>query len=170
MEREQYNWKHQPATQLLWSTSPSQTRRRLQSRERPRLTLIKSFTLCWVLAPNCYLVFMLFCLMSALNPSCCNNTLISYLWASQGSTSGVTLCRRESVKGVMSVLKEPLAFVIFPCQSSLGSGRGKGNSPQLLQAGGSFESLGKVVAANVTNVIPTQAGEAGNRPRGLCQE
>lgn len=57
-----------------------------------------------------------------------------------------------------------------PRQHVLGPGAGTGNSPQLLQAGDGFEGLGKAGAADVTKVIPTQAGEAGNRPGGHHQE
>lgn len=58
----------------------------------------------------------------------------------------------------------PLSLSSFPAKLP-GSGGRMGNSLQLLQAGGSPESLRKVATTNITDTVPLQSGKAGNRPR-----
>lgn len=111
------------------------------------------------------------CLTSALTASCCHQHTHICHGVSQGLRQGLHCVGvGEGDVGhhhVKNVFKEPLAFVISARQHVLGPGAGTGNSPQLLQAGGGFEGLGKAVAADVTKVVPTQAGEAENRPGAM---
>lgn len=135
---------------------PLPEKKRSQSLERDLCSHCKRpLSLCWVRTPNSCLLFRMFSLVSDLNPSCCNpySCILSLgLPCSRGHTAWTWV--KEMRLGSEGCAPGASCFCHLPRPKLSCLWGGTGNSPQFLQAGGSSESLRKVVAADITKVIP----------------